>query len=243
MKNREHPVRLFSAYAEQRPEVKGLLEKLAHGIDTDEYRKVMRQLGDHLASSFSSRLRSSKAQICLVCTVEDADFLASGVLARLEGEGFGDRIHLLCLWNEKVREGLVSLSPVKHQYLEPLDKGETIFVVVKSIISGACVVKTNLTRALSLAKPKNVFVVSPVLLDGAEERLEHEFPRQIAKSFEYVWFATDFKKDGDNVIPGIGGSVYELLGLGDESSKNSYLPALVKQRRALRHQAATPALV
>jgi len=47
-----------------------------------------------------------------------------------------------------------------------------------------------------------------------------------------VTFAIDNKKDGENVIPGIGGSVYELLGLGDSKEKNRYMPKIVKERRA-----------
>ena len=105
-------------------------------------------------------------------------------------------------------------------------------IIVKSIISGACVVKTNLTRVISFAKPKEIFVVSPVII-GAEDRLAREFPEEVSSKFKFVHFATDTEKDadGENIRPGIGGSVYELLRLGDGHSKNNYMPSIVKQRR------------
>jgi hypothetical protein len=46
-----------------------------------------------------------------------------------------------------------------------------------------------------------------------------------------VWFASDKEKKGDSVIPGIGGSVYELLGFKNSEDKNKYMPTIVKERR------------
>jgi len=167
-----------------------------------------------------------------VCTVEDADFLARGLIEQLEEDGYGQRIHLLCLWNGKIKEESVSLSPVLREYKEAFNADDSVFIIVKSIISGACVVKTNLTRAISISKPTKIFVAAPVMLDGAEGRLAREFPVEINSKFEFVHFATDDEKNGDDVLPGIGGSVYELLGLGNSQQKNKYVPQIVKERRA-----------
>lgn len=242
MKNRQ-----FSALAEKHPTVKGLLDRLvSDASNVDGYRATMVELGRHLAKDFVQELQALNRDICVVCTVEDADFLARGVLAELELAGLATKTHLLCLWNDKVREGSVSLSPISRKYEEPFASNDVVYVIVKSIISGACVVKTNITRALSSDKTNenDVFVVSPVLYNGAQKRLEHEFPLSIAKKFRYVFFATDFDKDksGEVVLPGIGGSVYELLGLGDEHSKNGYVPSIVKERR-LKKFKKTPAFV
>lgn len=205
--------------------------------DSDSYRHSMQELGKKLASGVLPRISSDESEdVYVVCTVEDADFLARGVIEELESRGFGSRIKLMCLWNTKVRDEDISLSPILRQYKEKSSSLKASFIVVKSIISGACVVKTNLTRALSTIEPEQVFVVSPVLLKGAQKRLCEEFPTHISKKFEYVWMATDSVKDGDNVIPGIGGSVYERLGLGDENSKNKYTPVLVKERRKHQHE-------
>lgn len=235
MKNRD-----FSKFAQLDPEVQNLLGELTRPyeeIREEQYRTLMREVGMHLAASLLAegidRLRDK--DICIVCTVEDADFLAAGVLDGLERGGVDpSRLYLQCFWNERIREGAVSLSPILRQYVEPFDATRVTYVVVKSIISGACVVRTNLTRVLSDAANADVYVAAPVLLDGAQDRLSSEFPSDIASRFRYIWFATDYEKDGDDVLPGVGGSVYKRLGLGNEISKNAHIPAIVKQRRSQR---------
>lgn len=123
----------------------------------------------------------------------------------------------MCLWNEKIRNEGVSLSPVLRQYKEEQSSATASFIVVKSIIFGACVVKTNLTRAISSISPEQVFIFSPVLLNGTQERLSREFPIEISNKFQHAWLATNSEKSGGNVVPSIGGSVYERLGLGDKN--------------------------
>ncbi len=233
-------VRDFSEFAHTDPKVKLLLGELTRPMSEvreSKYRELMREIGSHLASGLLREGvgRLSNKNICIVCTVEDADFLASGVLNGLERGGVNPaRIYLQCYWNEKIREKKLSLSPVVRQYAEPFDASNVTYVIVKSIISGACVVKTNLTRALSNASDADVYVAAPVLLEGAQKKLASEFPKSVANRFKYVWFATDYEKRGDDVVPGIGGSVYERLGLGDEVSKNKHVPDIVKQRRSQR---------
>ncbi len=228
-------MRTFTAFAENDPLARVLVEDLPllKG-DFAGYREKMRELGVHLAGGILQKLGSQKIKgICVICTVEDADFLARGVIEELEKSGLEAKVHMICLWNERIKKYGVSISPVLKTYEEAFDRDGSIFIIVKSIISGACVVRTNLTRAISDANPQRVFVASPVMLEGAEERLSREFPDEVAKKFEFVHFATDTEKspDGDEVIPGIGGSVYELLGLGNSSSKNRYMPDIVRERR------------
>jgi hypothetical protein len=75
-------------------------------------------------------------------------------------------------------------------------------------------------------------VIAPVLLQGATSRLESEFDTSITRRFEYLWFAQDDEKnESGEVVPGIGGSVYELLGIGNSITKNSFVPEIVKFRR------------
>lgn len=209
---------------EELPQLKGNVEG---------YRDHMRELGNRLGTAITPNLiAKSGGDICVVCTVEDADFLARGLIDALTEAGFGPHVRLNCLWNKKVRVRSISTSPVVKQYSESYDHNGTVFIIVKSIISGACVVKTNLTRALSEVEPADIFVASPVMLDGAEARLKDEFPTSISNKFKFVHFATHFEKDEhENVLPGIGGSIYDLLGLGGEILKNNYIPALVKERR------------
>ena len=105
--------------------------------------------------------------------------------------------------------------------------------MVKSVISSACVVRTNITEMVHEHAPKRIIVVAPVMYTKARAGLEAEFDKAIAKTFEYVWFAEDDerKEDGE-IVPGIGGSVYELLGVGTKDTKNQYTPELVRQRRS-----------
>ena len=226
-------MRTFTHFSYEDPVAKQLVDEL-HTIQGNPmmYQEHMLQIGRHLGAGIIPKLpKNQNSAICVVCTVEDADFLARGLIEALEQDGFAERVHLVCLWNEKIRENGVSLSPISRQYKEEFSSENSIFIVVKSIISGACVVKTNLTRAVSFSQPSRIIVASPVMLIGAEGRLEREFPPAISAKFEYVHFVTDTDKDGENVLPGIGGSLYELLGLGNQHEKNKYVPSIVKERR------------
>jgi hypothetical protein len=227
-------MRTFTRFGQKDSTARDLVNQLAQIKDNPtEYRRQMRYVGHHLADGILATANAISDEICVVCTVEDADFLARGLIERLEEAGLASKIHLICLWNDKIKKENVSLSPVVKEYKEEFDStNTTTFIIVKSIISGACVVKTNLTYAISIANPTRIFVASPVMLEGAEGRLAHEFPEEISRKFEFVTFAIDTDKDGENVIPGIGGSVYELLGLGNSKDKNRYVPRLVKERRA-----------
>lgn len=227
--------RTFTAFAEQDSAAMTLVEELPSLKGNPAgYREAMRLLGEHLADSMLPHLREQSVKdICVICTVEDADFLARGLIEELESHSFGARTRMICMWNERLKNESVSVSPVLRTYEETFDKNDAVFIIVKSIISGACVVKTNLTKAISSANPKRIFVASPVMLKGAEDRLAREFPSDVVSKFEFVHFATDTQKsdDGEEVIPGIGGSVYELLGFADDKAKNKYVPKIVRERR------------
>lgn len=228
--------RTFTAFADQDSSVRLLLDDLLRlaSNDVDSYRQHMRELGAHLATSILPLLdRAPAKNVCVVCSVEDADFLARGLIETLEASSLDAATRMICLWSQRIRTDAVSIAPVLRSYTEEFDRNDAVFIIVKSIISGACVVKTHLTRALTASDPKRVFVAAPVMLAGAEQRLAREFPDAVSSRFEFVHFATDTDKtpDGNEVVPGIGGSVYERLGLGDETAKNRYTPDIVKERR------------
>lgn len=206
-----------------------------------EYQGAMTALGRFLADGMLQKVPELLSRpVCVACTVEDADFLAKGILEGLERGGVDpSRLKLVCFWNERVRSfngsdaKLFDVAPIVKSYREDVDLQHSIVVVVKSIISGACVVKTNLTALIDRVVPERVLVAAPVMLIGAEKRLASEFPAQTAERFEYFTFAVDDKKseDGEIVLPGIGGSVYDRLGFKD---KNAYVPEIVRQRRGRR---------
>lgn len=204
------------------------------------YQQAMTELGYELGKNLASVVSVEAAgDVCLVCTVEDADFLAKGMLEGMRGEGIhAERLKLVCFWNDRVRhfEGTEAaafdVAPILKQYREAIDVEHVTLVVVKSIISGACVVKTNIMAMIDDMDPKKVVVAAPVMSKGADRLLAEVFPPDMAKRFEYFTFAIDdqYAADQHTLIPGVGGSVYERLGFeGDNRLK--YIPEIVRQRR------------
>lgn len=199
--------------------------------DIPSYRAAMTDLGRLLGSLLSEKAVTAGEHVCLAMTVEDADYLGSGVLQSLEEAGI--RVSVACFWNDRSSAfGLkwAKMAPVVQEYIEPLDGVDQI-IMLKSIISGSCVVRTNLLHLLDEIRPCIVHVAAPVMLQGADERLGEEFPPEIAKSFHYWTFEVDTDRTADGeVLPGIGGEVYGRLGLGDGRTKNRVMPALVAGR-------------
>jgi len=229
-------MRTFTVFAsgEAREQLAILVDQNA---SASAYQDAMTSLGRQLATQVVAKIPSIKlSTVCVACTVEDADYLARGLLEGLTETGVdAARLKLVCFWNERVRRfngdahDSFDVAPIIKQYREEVDISNAVVVVVKSIISGACVVKTNLATLIDQVLPQRVVVAAPVMLAGADGRLAAEFPSSTAGRFEYFTFAIDTDRDqDDNVIPGIGGSVYKRLGFED---KSSYVPELVKQRR------------
>lgn len=227
-------MRTFEPTASQT--IRDLLDQLrAEHTGPDAYRMAMTRLGQELVRVHASQLAGLR-QLMLICTNEDADYLARGVLdglAALEGPA----VRVACFWNDRkkitgAKSGVqIDLAPIVRRYVEPAEPDA--FLVVKSIISSGCVVRTNITELVYDLEPARVLIFAPVIYKGADERLSQEFDDAIARRFEFYWFAEDDEKQGENVIPGIGGQVYERLGIGTRADKNRYTPELIRQRRKL----------
>lgn len=72
------------------------------------------------------------------------------------------------------------------------------------------------------------------MYDGAEAALRAEFPPAISDLFAFVYFAVDYcRTQTGEVRPGIGGQVYQLLGLKDQPARTGFMPQLVKTLMAL----------
>ncbi|MCX7086694.1 MAG: hypothetical protein NTV00_01440, partial [Methylococcales bacterium] len=125
-------------------------------------------------------------------------------------------------------------APIIKRYREPDLYSSTTLVVVKAVISSACVVKTNLTNMINEGKFKQIFVAAPVIHNQAISNLQNEFPNNISDCFKYIYFAVDSEKNtSGEIVPGIGGNLYTRLGFKNQQDKNKYIPNLIKQRRAL----------
>lgn len=197
-----------------------------------QYQDALWHLGQSLADGIIALLGTElPKQICVVCTVEDADSLGVGIIERLEATGLGQRVRVVCFWNDRIELPGMSLAPILKEYREPCDLNDSALIVVKSIISSACVVRTNLADLIAKGNPKRILVVAPVMFKGADESLKREFAPQVSSRFEYLTLAVDDEKNGKFVVPGVGGDIYVRLGYGGMSQKNRHMPQLVKTRR------------
>ncbi|MDR9402204.1 MAG: hypothetical protein RI580_02075 [Halothece sp. Uz-M2-17] len=216
------------------PHTQQLLDTLADKqVSPAEYRQAMTSLGESFGDIFLNKITENQPKIYLASTVEDADYLAKGVLSRLETR-YHD-ISFACFWNQRFSPFDIpdlQVAPILKKYQEPTQAKVNYLIIVKSIIFGACVVKTNLTNLIQKIEPEQIFVVAPVIYQGAEEKLKAEFEENIYQKFQFFYFARDDeRKTSGEVIPGIGGMVYERLGFDGQTDKNKYIPEIVKTRR------------
>lgn len=232
MNNSTHEGRSYSDIAV--PAARAALQDLLNNSDSKNvagYQEAMYTLGRLLGEALSRRSGLAAAKtVLVVSTAEDADFLASGVMAALQNS---HDIRYAVFWNNHYAlPNNESIAPVVNSYYQEGYENADALVIVKSVISGSCVVKTNLLRLMSKNKQlmDNVHVASPVMHIDAKEKLKKEFPRSISEKFDFTYFALDDKKSGGDVKPGIGGQVYQLLGLEDQPAKTGYVPELIKQQ-------------
>lgn len=214
--------------------VRCMLDKLADkSTGVEDYRDAFCKLGVELGKVLASEIDGiNPEEIMLVCASEDADWLATGVET---GIGKGD-LKKSVYWS--TRETVyadengekLEISPIVKAYEEPIENCR-LLVVVKSIISSSCVVKTQLTRLIGKVNPERIVIMSPVMYKDGMPNLMSEFPESVNSKFEFVTFAIDEDRlDNGEVVPGIGGMVYPRLGLGDIAAKNSYIPEMVLNR-------------
>jgi hypothetical protein len=197
-----------------------------------EYRQAMVELGKELGTLILAKIHSPQSKIYLACTAEDADFLAKGILDVLKTNGFNPP--LACFWNQRSNPfgvSSVQVAPIIQRYKEPSDQQIDLLIVVKSIVSGACVVKTNLKYLIQEIEPQSILIVAPVMHSESEQKLKNEFDRSVYEKFEFLCFAQDDERKPDGeIVPGIGGIVYERLGFDGQDGKNRYMPEIVNER-------------
>ncbi len=198
----------------------------------DVYQTAMLNLGKVLGNALLTQIEPNQ-KVCLATTVEDADFLAQGILEQLETQLRS--VVFACFWNCRTTPfGLNGLAtaPILKKYQEPTDDVD-VLIIVKSIISGACVVKTNLQHLIQKIQPSQILIVAPVMYEKAEENLRREFEPAITEMFRFLYLAKDSDRTAEGeVIPGIGGMIYDRLGFNGQPGKNEYVPKIVKDRRA-----------
>lgn len=198
----------------------------------EAYRNAFETLGVELGRILAQKVGDVLAkETMLVCASEDADWLAKGV-----ENGFGKgELPVSIYWStrntvyQSENGEKIEISPIVKAYEEPIAKCR-LLVIVKSIISSSCVVKTQLTRLIDRIHPEMIVIMAPVMYKDAQPNLLKEFPEEISNKFHFLQFAVDEDRQGNEVIPGIGGMVYPRLGLGDINKKNQYIPHMVRMR-------------
>ncbi|HWK04347.1 MAG TPA: hypothetical protein VNS58_11980 [Puia sp.] len=210
-----------------------LLDRLTNKeTGSKEYANAMYALGKEFGRLILAKVSSYKT-IALASTVEDADSLGKGIIDVLEENG--KKVLLTVFWNKRFnpnKENQLSVAPIIKEFHEKREIDAPVLIIIKSIISSSCVVRTNLTKLIEESNPEQILVVAPVLLKGAIANLESEFDATITQKFNYLYFAEDDKKTRDGFVdPGIGGDVYKRLGFEGQDAKNKFIPAIVKERR------------
>ena len=202
----------------------------------DAYGAAFKRLGECLAERLPQSELGKK--IMLVCTSEDADFLARGLfetLLKQQGSS-AKQIAFACFWQKRYKgssssahKNLYDVAPIVKRYEESVDGNLDSLIILKSIIAGSCVVRHAILDTVRRKQPKKVFVVAPVISKTAPASLKAEFPAAISKLFRFVYFAEDGPPDENGMVwPGIGGSVYERL---PHSGEGLRVPAIVAERR------------
>ena len=201
-------------------------------VTVEGYRSSFYQIGQALGRVLNVKINQQYGNTMLACASEDADWLANGVLDTITPE----KLSLAVFWNSRITldaRTKLEYSPIVKSYVEPIEDCQTL-ILVKSIISTSCVVKSQLLQLISKINPQVIYIVSPVMYKDAQKSLEKDFPTEISNKFRFLTFAIDTIKTSEgNIIPGIGGMVYPKLGLGDSSEKNKYTPEIVKRRAGI----------
>ncbi|NET61221.1 MAG: hypothetical protein F6K47_35365 [Symploca sp. SIO2E6] len=221
--------------------IKALLNTIADKSSTPAlYREAMTKIGMNFGDALLAEIDHDHSSVYIACTVEDADFLARGILNRLENRL--QTVAFACFSNQRFSPFEVEdlkVAPIIKKYQEPTASQINYLIIVKSIISGACVVRTNLVDIIQKIEPERIYIVAPVMYYNAQEKLKSEFEANIYDKLQFFYFAQDDERTAQGeVIPGIGGMVYDRLGFQGQEGKNSYIPEIVKSRRSqlIKHQ-------
>lgn len=203
---------------------------VSQDTSVEEYRHAFYSIGVELGALIRKDFEAvPDNEIMLALASEDADWLGVGVLDGIAKTN----ARISAFWNNRtsitINQSSIPIAPIIKSYEEPVD-GCKYLLIIKSIINTSCVIQTQLTRMIGKFYPKKIIILSPVSYIDAEINLQKEFPKSISEKFDFRCFAIDDKRDGDIVLPGIGGEVYSRLGLGDASQKNAYFPELIRAR-------------
>lgn len=210
---------------------------LEYAFGTTPHTAAQTQAVMHNAGfSFGNMLdldKSDNAQVCVVCSAQDADYLARGVIDSLVEQGRAERVRLLCTWSEPVQAAGLQLNCIIKQYCEPLEPAPTIFVVLSGVWREGSVGLTNLFRALSYTAPQRV-VVAGLAVDGhAFASMLDELPPAVRGKVERLCsqlYPSMTPVEREHLLHAEK-SLYASMGFAQPQDAKMCIPALVKERR------------
>jgi|GEM_PF-199613 len=193
-----------------------------------------RKLGENILNLINSKFVSNGyTKVYIATTVEDADYLAKGILevidAKISNLGFA------CFWNHRfapsgIKELMV--APIVEEYVEPVCDPIDYLILVTAVISDDCVLRTNLTYLVEKINPLHIIIASPVITKGAKESVKSEFEVEISNKFEFRYFAEDNEEESQgNYVSKIIAKFEQSLESIDQDEKNKSTPQIVKIRR------------
>ncbi|BAZ14340.1 hypothetical protein NIES4071_61830 [Calothrix sp. NIES-4071] len=145
----------------------------------------MTQLGNSLGEYILDQIDSQESDVYLASTVEDADFLAKGILTSLENRL--SQVAFACFWNQRFSPFEIEdlkVAPIFKKYQEPTKGKVKYLIVVKSIISGACVVRTNLVNLIQKDDLYIETLINPESLNTKVEEVVSRVQQQLATAKE-----------------------------------------------------------
>lgn len=220
---------VYYAVFENKLKVKQALTQLIMpNVDSAEYRMAFSELGSELGILITEKY-PDLGNVLLVCASEDADWLAKGLIDSLH-----HNIGLAVLWSNRIticQDPKIEVSEINKSYVDIESDTCDTMIVVKSIISTSCVVKSQLNYLVKRVNPQKIIIAAPVMFVSAKESLMNEYPASVSSKFKFLTFAIDDVRDDKGVVlPGVGGMVYPKLGLGNQVEKNSYMLQIVRDR-------------
>lgn len=211
-----------------------LQQLIKDNVSVAEYQKAMYELGAQLGQLFCQKHQGIKKPVLVVSTAEDTDYLVAGFIQVLTANNIKTKIAVF--WNHHYSlPDKSSVAPIVNQFLE--DDYQTCghIAMMKSIISGSCVIHTNLAALINeivLVNIADIAVLAPVMYEQAPHNLNNVFTQKIAEKFSFYSLAIDSQRDDNGIVyPGIGGEVYGKLGLADQPAlMGTFIPNLVRQK-------------
>lgn len=187
----------------------------------------MTQIGETLGKKITGFIRNNRANLYLICTIHDADFLAKQILSYLENHFTS--IRFACFWNKKIYPaGIASMevTPILRKYQEPILQNTDYLITIGSDMSEMCMMRTNILNLLQTVSPHKILIVLPVISHTVEDKFRNEFKKEIQDRFKFIYLTRNNGSTPDTQ------SRYRIGSADRYDNNHPYVPEIVKNRRS-----------